>query len=102
MGDWIRLGFRSLPRKVVALLGAHLTVVLASTVGVTGVAVGLFLPPGGFSWRAARSSVKFTPPSAHGVPKFSRQHQPRSLAGARGSLGDSRDVSSDTPPPPGR
>jgi len=47
MGDWIRLGFRRLPRKVVALLGAHLTVVLASTVGVTGVAVGLFLPPGG-------------------------------------------------------
>jgi len=47
MGDWIRLGFRGLPRKVVALLGAHLTVVLASTVGVIGVAVGLFLPPGG-------------------------------------------------------
>src|SRR5438128_9036789 len=47
MGDWIPLGLRRLPRTVVALLGAHLTVVLASTVGATGVAVGLFLPPGG-------------------------------------------------------
>ncbi len=47
MGDQIRLGLRSLPRKVVALPVAHLTVVLASTVGVSGVVAGLLLPPGG-------------------------------------------------------
>ena len=34
-------------RKVAALVGPHLTVVLAATVGVCGVAVGLFLPMGG-------------------------------------------------------
>ncbi len=47
MGDRIRLALRSLPRDVVALIGAHRTLVLASIVGGTGVAVGVFLPPGG-------------------------------------------------------
>jgi len=47
MGDRLRLVVGSLPRKVVALVGAHLTVLLALSVGVSGVAVALFLPPGG-------------------------------------------------------
>jgi diguanylate cyclase (GGDEF)-like protein/PAS domain S-box-containing protein len=40
-------GLLSFLRKVAALLGAHLAVVLASAVGVCGLAVSLFLPTGG-------------------------------------------------------
>jgi diguanylate cyclase (GGDEF)-like protein/PAS domain S-box-containing protein len=47
MGDRIRLALGSLPGKALALLRTHLTAVLASSVGVSGVAVGVFLPPGG-------------------------------------------------------
>src|SRR5690348_17986531 len=43
---------RSVPRRIVALIGAQLTVVLGVSVGTSALAVALLLPPGGraLSW----------------------------------------------------
>jgi diguanylate cyclase (GGDEF)-like protein/PAS domain S-box-containing protein len=52
MGDSIRIALRSVPGRIVAQIGAQLTVVLAVSVGTSAVAVALFLPAGGraLSW----------------------------------------------------
>jgi diguanylate cyclase (GGDEF)-like protein/PAS domain S-box-containing protein len=47
MGDPVRLAGRDLPGRIVALVRAQLTAVLASSVGLLAVAVALFLSPGG-------------------------------------------------------
>ena len=52
MGDPISIALRRLPARIVALIGAQLTVVLAVSVGTSALAIALFLPPGGraLSW----------------------------------------------------